>query len=492
MKSILNIWMQPVHARMNLHGIRSLVILLSSVLVLSQIVAYVLVTLKNGSLDFKLHLIVLLGAAGFLFCILIFGWFVMLSMNVGLQYSPSNSKLVPRLKLRLQIALVLPILFIAFCATLIFGLLSQKWNLIPFLAVSAFLSFFIVMIRNQLALIPFLLLLQAPAYLEKNTSANPFNILESALGLSPDLQCFIFSILIISFALYCFFAVSEKAHFEMYQRAQVMKNGLQVQTSQENRVSLGFGMIYFRIMKYQVRATLMGVKDALRPQLLKYVFGPRIHWSTLFLQAVSMGLMIFIFFHLMELFRTAKSDFWDGFAGGFVWGFVGLYLLVLPCIFIIQMFARIYQTRSEQALLCLAPLAGNRQQIDRELYLYCLRQFAITFVLSILSGLFFLLQWKTIDVKSATLILTLTAVFPFVLVIPTAHAKMRSLSDHPIAWSAIPGAAVMVLGLASLIIFPFEIVFLYLVVVVLVTLGFLLRQWRKVRAQVQFPAGWAV
>mgnify|MGYP000272862273 FL=1 len=113
MKSIINIWMQPVHARMNMHGIRSLVILLSSVLVLSQIIAYVLVSLKKGTFDFKLHLIVLLGAIGFLFCILIFGWFVMLSMNIGLQYSPSNAKLVPRLKPRLQIALVLPILFIA-------------------------------------------------------------------------------------------------------------------------------------------------------------------------------------------------------------------------------------------------------------------------------------------------------------------------------------------------------------------------------------------
>jgi phosphatidylserine synthase len=192
------------------------------------------------------------------------------------------------------------------------------------------------------------------------------------------------------------------------------------------------------------------------------------------------------------LIVNRKTDFWEGFGKGFGFGFVGIYLIAQPVVFLVQLFYKIYQTRSEQALICLAPFSGSRNQIDRNLRSYCFRQFAVLYGVSILSALIFILQWETVDLKYAALVLTITAIFPCVLTIPNKYAEMRSQNDHPVAWSLLPGGILLAVGLPSFVFIPFQAVWFYPMLVIPVTLFLLVRKLRKSRARIQFPAGWAV
>lgn len=492
MKSIFNIWMQPVHARMNLHGIRSLVILLLSIPLIVEVAVFCLSLLKNSAVDFKVYWYALLISLGGMVGLLFYGWFILLSMNISLQYSPSNAKLIPGLKHKLQLSLVIPILFVSACSTIVFGLVAQKWSLFPFLATTIFLSFFIVTIRNQWAVIPFVLTFQIAGYFETNGAINPLQLVESSIGVPIEVLYFLLSIFILALTQAWLFAVRDEAHFKMYQRAQLVKGGLQYQNTKESSFTLGFAVIYFQMMKHQVKKMLMVGAGFKRSKLAMYVFGPRIHWSTLLLQVSAMGISIVVFMRLTSLFVDKKSDFWEGFGQGFGMGFVGIYLVAQPVVFLVQMFYKIYQTRSEQALVCLTPYAGSRAEIDRELLNYCFRQFGIFYCLSVFSVIFFLIKLQTIDLKCAALVLTVTSVFPCILAIPTAFSEMRSQNDHPIAWSCLPGGILLVLGLSSFVFIPFQAVWFYPLIVIPTTMYFLNRKIREFRERTQFPAGCVV
>lgn len=490
MKVLLNIWMQPIYARLNLHGIRALVILVLTVPVLSQVLVFALDSFKGNSFSFKVYGVALLISSGGILAILFYAWFIMLVMNVGLQYSPANAKFLPGIRRYMQAALVLPILFAGAVATLGFGLILNKWGCLPFFAVSLFFSFFALTVRSQWAILPFVLMFQLPSYFTSNAGHNPVLLIQSHTGLSADWQYFIGAILVLFISQRWLFSVNDEAHFKMHQQALKVRSGFMGQRAQDGAFALSFAIIYFQLMRREIQNVFKRHTNHL--SLAKFAFGPKTHWSTLFLQTLAMSASAVLFLYLVSLISNKKSDFWEGFGLGFGASFLCMILIMQPFIFLIQVFYVIYQTKAEQSLVCLAPLVGSRALVDKALSNFLYRQFAVFYGLSGVAVFVMVSQFAAFDWKAAALILGLACLFPLILAIPADHAKMKTIHDHPLMKLIFISVLTFFAFGASFFFVPLLWVFAYALVIVAVTSIFL-RRSHRVRAQGPiFPAGCAV
>lgn len=490
MKVLLNIWMQPIYARLNLHGMRAFVLLVLAVPLLSQILVFALETFKGNPFSFKLYGFALLISFGGILAILYYVWFIMLVMNVGLQYSPANAKFIPNYKRLMQAALVLPIVLCGLVVTLGFGLISNKWGCLPFFAVSLFFSFFALTVRSQWAILPFVLMFQLPSRLEGDSAQKITLSIQSMTGLTVDWQYFIGAILVLVITQMWLFAVADDAHFKMHQRALKVRSGFMGQRQQDGAFALSFAVIYFQLLAIEIKSVFNRNKKPSR--LAIYAFGPRTHWSTLLLQTLLMSGSAVLFLWLISLVSRKGSDFWEGFGLGFGASFLCIFVVMLPFIYLIQVFYMIYQTRGEQSLICLAPLAGPRSMIDKELSYYLYRQFAVFYSLSCIAVLVMLLKLAAFDWKSAALVLTLACLSPLSLAISADHSKMRTLHDHPLMKLIVIAVATFLAFGASLFFVPLELVYTYAAMIVFVTAVFLVRRHRLRMGGRLFPAGCAV
>ncbi|MBC3882071.1 hypothetical protein H8K35_11815 [Undibacterium sp. LX40W] len=490
MKVLLNIWMQPVYARLNLHGIRALVVLALTVPVLSQVLVFALESFNGSSFSFKVYGLVLLISSGGILAILFYAWFIMLVMNVGLQYSPANARFLPGLKRYMQAALLLPIVFAGVVATLGFGLISNKWGCLPFFAVSLFFSFFALTVRSQWAVVPFVLMFQLPSYFTSNSGHNPVLLIQSYTGLSADWQYFVGAILVLVISQTWLFSVGDDAHFKMHQQALKVRSGFMGQRAQDGAFALSFAIIYFQVMRREIQNVFKRNTNHL--SLVKFAFGPKTHWSTLLLQTLAMSAAAVLFLYLVSLISNKKADFWEGFGLGFGASLLCMILFMQPFIFLIQVFYAIYQTRAEQSLVCLAPLAGPRSLVDKTFSNFLYRQFAVFYGLSCVAVFVMALQFAAFDWKAAALILGLACLFPLIVAIPADHAKMKTIHDHPLMKLIVISLVTFVAFGASFFFVPLIWVFAYAVVIVAMTSIFLVRSHRARARGPIFPVGCAV
>lgn len=489
MKQILNIWMQPVYARLNLYSSRSLVLILCAVPVLSQILVFALVTLKGRAPDPLIYLIALGISLAAVVFILLYGWFILLAMNLGLQYSPANAQLVPGLKRRMQLALGLPIVVTGVIASLIFSVIARQLDTFPFFVTVAFTSFFVLTVRSQWAVIPFVLSFQIPVYIKNSGLENPIFTIEKQLGIPMQLQYFVLGVLILWGLLFWFFNMKGETHFKMYQRCKNYKGGMQGFDTKENSFSLGMGFVYFRMMQSAVERALGDKKGEHRGSLTSYVLGPRTHWTSMYIQTALIVVCGSVFLWIVGLFARNRNEFWEGFGLGFGSIFGGMFVLGLPLMFLVQIFFALHKSSKEQALLCLAPNAGTRSQVDTHLMSFILRQFFLMYLVAVAASVGLVMWVGHFDLKGAVLVLYLSFLMPCGLALVAPHARMRSASDSSLAkWCAV-AASGFILSLSSLIFFDNRVVFVYAVVVTSVTALEFKRRLLGLKSQHLFPVG---
>ena len=489
MKQILNIWMQPVYARLNLYSSRSLMLILCSVPVLSQILVFALDTLKARAPDPVIYLVALGISLAAVIVILLYGWFILLVMNIGLQYSPANARLVPGLKHRMQLAIGLPIVVTGVIASLVFSVIARRLDAFPFFVTVACTSFFVLTARSQWAVIPFVLSFQIPVYIKNSGLENPIFTIENLLGIPMQLQYFVLGVLILWGLLFWFFRMKGETHFKMYECSKNYKAGLSGFDTKENSFSLGMGVVYFRMMRFAIEKFSGAKVEPQAQALCRFVLGPRTHWTTMYIQTILIVLSGSVFIWVVGLVAGNRHEFWQGFGVGFGSILGGLFVLGLPLMFLVQVFLALNKSIKEQALLCLAPFAGTRHQIDASLMTFLLRQFFLMYLVAGVTSVGLAMSIGEFDLKVVALVLYISFLMPCGLALAAPHARMRSASDSSLAkWCAV-AAVGFILSLSSLIFFDRNVVFGYAVVVIALTAIEFKRRLNRLESQYLFPVG---
>lgn len=489
MKSVLNIWMQPFYSRWNLGKSRSLLIFLLAIPVLVQ--AIVLIGGQRNGKEFSLglHLLTLGISVVAVFVLVFFWWFVSLLMQISMQYSPQNARLVPHLKRNLYIAIVVPILFISLAVSIAFSIANRRVDMVPFLATATFSSLFTLSIRGPWMVLPFVLSFQVPAYFERNRGENPLFLIQNYTGVSMQVQCFILGLAFVLLATAWLLSVRGEAHFAMHKRAKLYGSGTKTTMELDDLGSTNFASLYFRKMQRDLASANGLASEFDRKTLVNYVFGPGTHWSTMVIQVITLSLGVCLFFVVLSLLSSTKSDFFKGFGYGFVWGFALLFLVSQPVLYLVQIFMALNKTKQEQGLLCLAPNAGTRVEIDRQLSVYMLRQFISRFGVSACASALFVYLSGVFDAKAAALLLYLASISICLIALAHDFGKMRSGNDHSLLkWGIIAICCFVLMG-ASLFVLPYEAVYIYIIIALsFAALSYRARE-RRYRTAVRFPVG---
>lgn len=492
MKQIVNIWMQPIYSRMNLHSSRFLLALLIGIPILSQLLVFGLSVFGTKPLGPLIYLIALGASIGFLLTILLYAWFILLVMNIGLQYSPANAKLVPNLKRKMQLALGVPMFSLALVVTIVFSVINKQIDGLPFFTVIIFTTFFVLTAKNPWAVIPFVLSFQLPLLLKNSGMSNPLYFVEVSIGLPVTVQYFVFGLVVLLGLLAWFFSMNAEAHFKMYQRCKNLQAGAQIYNPKENQFTLGLGVIYFRLMQRQLTQFMQKRQERVGHDLSIYVFGPKTHWSTMLLQTVTMVVSAAIFLMVMDIVAGKKSDFWQGFGLGFGGVFGGIFLIAMPLIYLVQIFYAMHKTSKEQGLICLAPAVGSRAIVDATLMSYILRQFLIMYGIAAVTIAVLIFAIGNIDFRGAAMILFLAFLQPCALALAAQHSGLRAANDSSLAkWCAISMTGFIV-GLGSFLFVSFQIVFVYFAVVSVATILEYRRRLNKLKTVNIFPVGAAL
>ena len=174
----------------------------------------------------------------------------------------------------------------------------------------------------------------------------------------------------------------------------------------------------------------------------------------------------------------------------------GLSLIMLPFIFCGMLFSTLFQTKTEQALVCLAPGSGAQDKRDRIMMSYLLRQFIILFICSILFALvmgYWVMQSDKDSEKSiAGIVLLLSCFFPMILVLTRQHSRMESIADHPLLKSFVVCALLFTAGLVMIFYMPLSLTFAFCGLVLLMTAILFARYKRLQFSRPIFPVGRAV
>lgn len=490
MKNILNIWMQPVYARLNMESKKSLFLVMAFFPVAGQLIASALFfwSAKKPNIDVFAYAFLFSIAA--LIITVFFTWFVMLVQNIGLQYSPANARLVPQMRSFLQAAIVIPIMICALLSCLVSRLLMHEYSVWPAFVCVVVMVFFTIIVRTQWAVIPMILCFQVPGFLQRAGIEHLDQIVQGSVGISLPMLALLSIPVIIYAGLYWIFSLRDEALFTMHQRSLALRAGIVGTGSNQNRATLSLSMVFFGWMGHCVSRSQKnpGSIQALR-SLNGFVFGPRIHWTTISLQVVAMLVTgIFAVFVLDAFSMKKDSDFVIGFA----FGFGGILLIAQPLFFSFMLFYTVYQTRHEQALLQLTPNQLGNAALDQMLTRYLLRQFFILYGMSLLISVPVCIFVLHGGVKSASLILFLSCLLPMISTIAFNFAKMKALNDHPMLKLVIACLLIFVIGFVLGLSISLTLIWWYSAIVVCATLIWLKKALQKNAGVRMFPVGRSV
>ncbi|MBR7799946.1 hypothetical protein [Undibacterium fentianense] len=496
MNKIFNIWMQPVYARFNIENTKWLWLILAFFPISSQLVA-LLIELPKAD---RFHWQTFAGALGLSLLILLvllsYVWFVMLVQNIGIQFSPANANLIPRLRSTLQIAIALPIIVFAFCGMLASWIVTKQFSMLPAFVCVIVSVFFLLIVRTQWAVIPMVMCFQVPTLLVRSGVKDLDKQLEQIFHLPIDLLLLLFSVLIVIFSLRWIFVVRDAKLYKMYQRTVAFRHGLAGGRVSETSGMRMFSNPYLWWMKQRVRRVFTQ-KDgadqshfgASAMKLSAFVLGPRLHWTTISAQLIAMIVTGLFAMYLMRVFSSESSvDFMTGFGLGF-----GAIVLILQCLlFSMQLPHVLYQTRIEQGLISLTPAVTDLRRFDRLLRTFLLRQFLVLFGISCLTSAFLIGRGTGLSLRSAIVILLLSAIFPMIMGIARNHSKMRSANDHPLLVIILTSLGIFGLCACSLFLLPLSMALFYAGLIVLVTTYYFVRRLRTFDLHPGFPIGRSV
>lgn len=488
MKNILNIWMQPLHARMNVDSKRTLLIALLFVPAVAEIIAAILYFFRPDKVSNSIFWDALLYGIASNMAILCFMWFVSLVQSASLQFSPANAGLVPKHKSHIQLALILPIIIFAIIAAMASWIIRKKFSMWPaFFTVTA-LMFLILVVRSQWLIFPMVLFVQSPVYLQRAGYADFDELIVRKLGWSVSTSLLIAAILLMFGGIHWVFSLKHDALFNRHKKLLAYRASLLGQGMVDNRFTLSFSAICLAWMSYCVKR----VKSRLSANshtLLGFAFGSRLHWTTICFQMFSMAAGGVLAVSLLDFFSARPSK---DFAMGFGVGFVGMMILFIPLFFCFMLFYSLYQTRGEQALLSLAPGTGTAARRDQILLRFLLRQFVIMYSISVLAAVLILIFADVSETKQAALILFVTCLFPLILNLGTQISKMKTANDHPLLKNFLLCVALFVVGIILVLIVNAALIWIFTPLVLFFT-GYCL--WKQLRNNLRtnvFPVGRAV
>ncbi|MCH8622607.1 hypothetical protein [Undibacterium sp. TS12] len=359
-KTIFDIWMQPIFARINSASRKSLWIALSLVLLTPPAIFLPIMAIKN-QWD-KLPLALVIGLAASL-SLLLLVWFVTLVPMMLLQHSPANAGLVPGIKSRMLAALALPCVLLPLAIAFAFsfgndGFSARTW----FLSVLVLLAY-VASLRSKWLLTLLALFLPASPMVDEYLKWQSL-----ALWTSPVLVAML-GLALIAAVLSWAFGLHGDAHFEHQKALHKMRGQLSGDNMQPGqKIWQGFNLYNY----FWRRG--MAVAEKSRDQLaglLPFALGPQVHWLNSFLM-VGVMIPVLILYFLFFLDQKGKGGADDQSMPYFV---TLMAFLMLPFIFVSTTRASLYQTRVEQALLCLVPVLPDPQQQTRTLMSFLLRQF---------------------------------------------------------------------------------------------------------------------
>jgi hypothetical protein len=487
MNKILNIWLQPVYARLNSESKKSLYIVFALFPVAAEIIASILYFWGTKTVGLQVFAYAFLWSIAALIATLLSTWFAMLVQNIGLQYSPANAGLVPCLKKHLQAAMILPIVFCALLAFIIFRIAMHQYSMWPSFVLVLLMAFFAIIVRSQWAVLPMILCFQMPAIFERAGLKHIDQMLEQYLGIPVELMLLLAMPLIIYAAMTWTFSSRDDALFKMHARSVALKAGMAGGRMNENLASLSLASVFLRWMQFSIDRSKRKNSDRLATARLHgFVFGPRLHWMTITLQVVAMLTLGILAVFLLDMFSMRK----DGdFVRGFGFGFGSVLLIAQPLLFCILLFYTLYQTRGEQALLGLTARAAQPLLQNRLLTRYLLRQFFILYGMSLSIAIAAAVFVLDSAIKIGSMTLFVTCLFPLVFCVVLNHAAMKTVSDHPMLKILLACLILFCVGMALQLWVASEAVWGYCAFVLLATSGLLLHRLRANAGLTMFPVG---
>lgn len=487
MKNVVSIWKQPIYARLNSEGLKSLLLVMAMFPVLSQVLAL----LSEWSKGDGFHLQTFAVAFGFslvvLLIIVFYIWFVMLIQNIGLQYSPANARLVPRIKTYMQIAIVTPVVVCAVLAVLLTWFITHKFSMLPGFICVVVTVFFMLIVRSQWAVIPMVISFQLPAMFKLSGIENIEQRIERTFGLPLNLLLLVAAILIVGLSVRWVFSVKDENLFRMHKRTVSFRRNMSGDKAHESGIMHALSGAFFSWMNFCVKqASQTNTNHRTRQSLIAFGLGPRLHWLTISTQFLAMLIWGLISVFVLTRF-SAKPN--DDFVSGFGIGFGAIVLISQPLLLGLQMFYSLYQTRMEQALVSLTPVVRDAQLQDSLLQQYLLRQFFILYGISLLVTALVCGFVFPFELKSAAMMLFVSAIFPMILVITRNHARMSSASDHPLIKLLFICIAIFAVFFCALLVLPLQLIWLYCLAIFTVTIVLLLRSIQLRRQSRMFPVG---
>lgn len=490
MKSLINIWMQPVYARLNMDSRRSLLLLLALFPLGGELFS-ALIYFGSKNADAKLSIFFygfLLSLAAALVIVLM-AWFLLLVMNIGVQYSPANAAIVPGLKRQLQLSLALPMVSVATLSVVIASLAAHKFTIFPAFLCILFFSYFIGLMRSQWLVIPAVLSGQVPQLLERQNllSSGAFDPLKQ--GMQFEFVLFVVSALMLWGMLHWFFSLRDEAHFKMHKRSLALRQGMNSREIPINQFAARFNSPFLTWMQMCIRRGQTSMKTNAKLDLSPFATGPRLHWTTIMVQLflmIAVGVAMII---AIEVISGPKSK---AFMSGFSIGFPAMILIGLPLVFCSYSFYTLYQTRTEQALFNLTPVVSDSRAMDKALTHYMLRQFAVLMGMSLVFALVLLRYGKDFERIAEFLSLGWSCMFVFVLGMGHPYSQMKAVTDHPLFKIGFIAVVLLVAGIVMTIFIANQIAWWLSAAIVIVTSATLVFRLKRNAQTVQFPVGRAV
>jgi hypothetical protein len=487
MKPILNLWMQPIYARMNLDSKKSLYWVLGVAFMLGQLLATVVFLGGREKHGTEIFLYAFLLSLGFILVIVFMAWFLMLVQYFARQYSPANAGLLPQIKSQMQFAIALPIVLVACSVTLFASLVEKQFVIWTAFVCVAIMLFLAISTRSPWMVVPMILSFQLPGIFERAGYPKWDHALSNA-GLPISLFLFIAMIVMLVGGLRWMFSIRGDALFEMHKRTRVFQDVMSGKKTNDNKVTLGFSTLFFRWMEQNVRAHQSQLA-ASKSALLVFCLSPRLHWTTIASQMLGILIAGISAVALLQVLLMRNSyDFIHGFGVGFG----GLMVLILPMTIVMMLFFTVYQTRAEQSILSLAPNLGNSVQQSRTYMRYLMKQFFILYGISVVAACVMAKFGNLSEMKLAMLSLFLTCLFPLSLSLTVRFEHMKSVHDHPLMKLLLSAVVLFVIGGGLILVISPKVVWGYCGIVLLTTSIIL---WKKMQANLQknmFPVGRAV
>ncbi|MBC3809370.1 hypothetical protein H8K52_18675 [Undibacterium seohonense] len=487
MKPILNLWVQPIYARMNLDGKKSLYWILSIFPLVGLLLAFLVFLSNRQKYGAEIFLYAFLMSLGVMLVIVFVVWFLILAQYQGQQYSPANAGLIPRIKRYMQIAIALPIVLAACVITMISFVVDKHFSIWPAFVCVTGMLFFAISVRSPWMMVPMILSFQLPGIFERAGYQKLDQAVE-VLGIPFSLFLFITMIMMLVAGIHWMFSAKGDALFKMHKRTLAFQDGINGKKSNDNKITLGFSTLFFRWMEQNVRAhQRQGAVS--KSSLLIFCLSPRLHWTTIAGQMF--GLLVAGIFAVTLLQVLLMRNSYD-FILGFGVGFGGLVALILPVTMVLMLFFTVYQTRAEQSILSLAPNLGNSAQQNKTYMRYLTKQFFILYGISVLAACLIAKFGNLSEMKLAMLSLFLTCLFPLSLSLTVRFGHMKSVHDHPLMKLLLSGVLLFVVGGGLALAISPKAVWGYCGVVLVVTSIML---WKKMQSNLQnnmFPVGRAV